>query len=77
MLEGNKSNPFKNNMYTGTSASFFFWGIVATIGPLAASESILTGLNSSERLLFLLIGPIVATIPQKKMTLTYLCTCCS
>ncbi len=62
MLEGNKSNPFKNNMYTGTSASFFFWGIVATIGPLAASESILTGLNSSERLLFLLIGPIVVPV---------------
>ncbi len=62
MLEGNKSNSFRNNLYTGTSASFFFWGIVASIGPLAASQSISSGLTSSERLLFLLIGPVVVPV---------------
>ena len=48
-------------MYTGTSASFLFWGIVATLGPLIASQDLITGLSSGERLLFLLIGPI--TVP--------------
>ena len=58
MLDKTHSVRAKEAMYTGTSASFLFWGIVATIGPLIASQDLITGLNSSERLLFLLIGPI-------------------
>ena len=61
MLDKTHSVRAKEAMYTGTSASFLFWGIVATIGPLIASQDLIPGLNSGEKLLFLLIGPI--TVP--------------
>ena len=61
MLEKTHLVRAKEAMYTGTSASFLFWGIVATIGPLIASQDLIPGLNSGEKLLFLLIGPI--TVP--------------
>ena len=35
---------------------------MATIGPLIASQDLIPGLNSGEKLLFLLIGPIAVPV---------------
>jgi MFS family permease len=39
--------------------AFIFWGIIGTIGPLAASGSIIQNVTHTEKIIFLLIGPIV------------------
>ncbi len=49
-------------MLLSSSASFTFWGIVATIGPLAASGAILHALPLKLKVIILLIGPIFAPL---------------
>ncbi|MHB1439509.1 MAG: MFS transporter [Cuniculiplasma sp.] len=52
-------NRYRASLLQSTSFAFIFWGIVGTIGPLAASGSIIGNLNHTGKLIFLLIGPIV------------------
>ncbi|MGP6206630.1 MFS transporter [Cuniculiplasma sp. SKW3] len=51
----------KGSLFISTSLSFAFWGVIATLGPLAASGSIIGGLNHQYKVFFLLLGPI--TVP--------------
>ncbi|GGM74590.1 MFS transporter [Thermogymnomonas acidicola] len=49
-------------LLVSSSASYTFWGIVATIGPLAASGSIVGHVTGALKVFLLLIGPIFAPI---------------
>ncbi|MCI2412093.1 MFS transporter [Cuniculiplasma divulgatum] len=52
-------NKYRTSLLASTSFAFIFWGIVGTIGPLAASGSIIGNLNHTGKLIFLLIGSLV------------------
>lgn len=41
--------------------AFIFWGIIGTIGPLVASGAVIGSLDKSEKIIFLLVGPL--TVP--------------
>lgn len=51
----------KGSLFVSTSLSFAFWGVIATLGPLAASGSIIGGLSHQYKVFFLLLGPV--TVP--------------
>ncbi|MGC8618871.1 MAG: MFS transporter, partial [Thermoplasmata archaeon] len=49
---------YQKSIILSTSSSFFLWGIISTIGPLAASGSLIGTLSNQLKTVFLLIGPI-------------------
>ena len=54
-------NKERRALMFSTSMAFVFWGIIGTIGPLAASGSIIGNLSKTGKLIFLLAGPV--TVP--------------
>ncbi|AAT42685.1 MFS transporter [Picrophilus oshimae] len=56
-------------MLLSSSASFTIWGIIATIGPLAASGAIIHALPLKLKVIILLIGPIFAPLGNFTMGL--------
>ena len=63
-------NKYRTSLLASTSFAFIFWGIVGTIGPLAASGSIIGNLNHTGKLIFLLIGPLV--VPAGNLSMGFL-----
>ncbi len=63
-------NKYRSSLLASTSFAFIFWGIVGTIGPLAASGSIIGNLNHTGKLIFLLIGPLV--VPAGNLSMGFL-----
>lgn len=49
------------SLFWSTSLAFAFWGVIATIGPLAASDNIISNVSSFWTEVFLLAGPL--TVP--------------
>ncbi len=60
----------RKSLFTSTSLSFAFWGVIATLGPLVASGSIISGLSHNQKVFFLLIGPI--TVPAGNVIMGFL-----
>ncbi|MCL4323684.1 MAG: MFS transporter [Candidatus Thermoplasmatota archaeon] len=62
-------NKYRFSLMASTSFSFIFWGIIGTIGPLAASGSIIGNMNHTGKLIFLLVGPLVVPAGNLSMGL--------
>lgn len=63
-------NKYRFSLMASTSFSFIFWGIIGTIGPLAASGSIIGNMNHTGKLIFLLVGPLV--VPAGNLSMGFL-----
>ncbi len=60
----------KGSLAVSTSLSFGFWGIIATLGPLVASGSIIGNLSHNYKVFFLLVGPV--TVPAGNVIMGFL-----
>lgn len=60
----------RRTLFASTSLSFAFWGVIATLGPLVASGSIIGSLSHNDKLIFLLLGPI--TVPAGNVIMGFL-----
>lgn len=58
---------YQKSIILSTSSSFFLWGIISTIGPLAASGSLIGALSYQLKTAFLLIGPIFILLGNTTM----------
>ncbi len=58
---------YQKSIILSASSSFFLWGIISTIGPLAASGSLVGALAGNLKTIFLLIGPIFILIGNTTM----------
>ncbi|MEM3498906.1 MAG: MFS transporter [Conexivisphaerales archaeon] len=58
---------YQKSIILSTSSSFFLWGIISTVGPLAASGSLVGSLAENLKILFLLIGPIFMLVGNTTM----------
>jgi len=58
---------YQKAIIASTSSGFFLWGIISTIGPLAASGSLIGSISSQLKTAFLLIGPIFILLGNVSM----------